>query len=412
MKQEELFTIALGLQDPWFVERVEFVIQENTLVNELHIQVNHKPQQKFRAEDGNEYTVYDHVDRTWRHLNFFQHECYLHARVPRVKNKDGNTLQVDVPWAKPGSSFTLLFEAYSLFLLQAGCSLTSAGDLMKVDSRVIGRIVSYYVASSLANEQLEPVEVLGIDETSVSKGHNYVTVITDIERKKVVAVSPGKDGEAVRKSLGIMRKRGAQPKDVKKVAIDLSPAYTAAVLEQLPQATIIYDRFHLEQLLSKSLDTIRKQEQAENKVLRKSKYLWLRNHVSLTKKQADRIHYLSIHYLSITFPNLGRAYQLKKQFKEIYNNAEPADALVALSEWIDLAEKSKLAPFKTFINTLKAHWSGIVTYFHTRITSGFAERVNLKIQEIKRIAKGYRNLNNYITMIYFHCGGLNLPTHN
>jgi len=227
----------------------------------------------------------------------------------------------------------------------------------------------------------------------VSKGHNYVTVLTDIERKKVVAVSSGTDVEAVRKSLGIMRKRGAQPKDVKKVAIDLSPAYTAAVLEQLPQATIIYDRFHLEQLLSKSLDTIRKQEQAENKELRKSKYLWLRNHVSLTKKQADRIH-----YLSITFPNLGTAYQLKEKFKENYNNAEPADVLVVLSEWIDLAEKSKLAPFKTFINTLKAHWSGIETYFHTRITSSFAERVNLKIPEIKRIAKGYRNLNNFISI--------------
>ena len=407
MKQEDLFTLALGLQDPWFVEKVEFVAQGNTLINELHIQVNHKPLQKFRAEDDKEYPVYDHVDRTWRHLNFFQHECYLPARVPRVKSKEGNTLQVDVPWARPGSSFTLLFEAFSLFLLQAGASLTSAGELMKVDSRVIGRMVNYYVALSLATEKLEPVEALGIDETSVKKGHNYVTVLTDLERKKVVAVSPGKDGKAVDKSLKIMSKRGAEPSKVKKVAMDLSPAYTAAVLDQLPQAAIIYDRFHLEQLLSRQLDTIRKQEQAENQLLRKTKYLWLRNNANLTQKQSDQIH-----YLSITFPNLGKAYQLKEQFKEIYNNAEPADALAALKEWIRLAEVSKLAPLQTFINTLKAHWSGIVTYFHTRLTSAFAERTNLKIQEIKRIAKGYRNLNNYIAMIYFHCGGLSLPTHN
>jgi transposase len=406
MKQEDLFTIALGLQDPWFVEKVEFVAQPDTLVNELHLHVNHKPLQKFVAEDGNEYPVYDHVDRIWRHLNFFQHECYLHARVPRIKSKDGNTLQVDVPWAKPGSSFTLLFEAFSLLLLQAGSSLTSAGELLKVDSRVIGRIVNYYVAIALASEKLEPVEALGIDETSVKKGHNYVTVLTDLERKKVVAVSPGKDGVAVGKSLGIMSKRGAQPKDVKKVAMDLSPAYTSAVLEQLPQAAIIYDRFHLEQLLSKALDTIRKQEQAENQILRKSKYLWLRNNANLTQKQADQVH-----YLSITFPNLGKAYQLKEQFKEIYNNGNPSDALAALKEWIRLAEKSKLAPLQTFVNTLKAHWSGIVTFFHTRLTSAFAERVNLKIQEIKRTARGYRNINNYIAMIYFHCGGLNLPTH-
>lgn len=406
MKQEELFTLALGLQDPWFVEKIEFVAKADTLVNELHLHVSHQSRQLFIAEDGKQYPVYDHVDRTWRHLNFFQHECYLHARVPRVKTGDGNTLQVDVPWAKPGSSFTLLFEAFSLFLLQAGSSLTSAGELMKVDSRVIGRIVNYYVAISLANEKLEPVEALGIDETSVRKGHNYVTVLTDLDRKKVVAVSPGKDGVAVGKGLAIMSKRGAKPRDVKNVAMDLSPAYTAAVLDQLPQAAIIYDRFHLEQLLSKGLDTIRKQEQAENQILRKSKYLWLRNNANLTQKEADKIH-----YLSITFPNLGKAYQLKEQFKEIYNNAGVADALSALKEWIRLAEKSKLAPLQTFVNTLKAHWSGIVTYFHTRLTSAFAERVNLKIQEIKRTARGYRNLKNYIAMIYFHCGGLNLPTH-
>lgn len=399
--------MALGLQDPWFVEKVEFVVQADTLINELHIQVNHKPRQKFTAEDGKDYPINDHVDRTWRHLNFFQHECYLHARVPRVKNKEGNTLQVDVPWAKPESSFTLLFEAFSLCLLQSGSSLTSAGKVLNVDSRVIGHIVSYYVSMSLITEKLEPVEALGLDETSIRKGHNYVTVLTDLERKKVVAASPGKDGATVGKSLEIMSKRGAQPENVKKVAMDLSPAYTYAVLEKLPQAVIIYDRFHLEQLLSKALDTIRKQEQAENQLLRKSKYLWLRTSANLTRKQSDQVH-----YLSITFPNLGKAYQLKEQFKEIYDNTEPADAVVAQKEWIRLAEVSKLVPLQTFVNTLKAHWSGIVTYFQTRLTSAFAERVNLKIQEIKRTAKGYRNLNNYIAMIYFHCGGLILHTHN
>ncbi|TSA36122.1 MAG: hypothetical protein D4R64_08355 [Porphyromonadaceae bacterium] len=126
MKQEDLFTIALGLQAPWFVEKVEFVAKANTLINELHLHVNHKPLQKFRAEDGKEYPVYDHVDRNWCHLNFFQHECYLDGRVPHVKSKDANTLQVDLPWAKPRSSFTLLFEAFSLCLLQAASSLTSA----------------------------------------------------------------------------------------------------------------------------------------------------------------------------------------------------------------------------------------------------------------------------------------------
>ncbi len=104
--------MALGLQDPWFVEKVEFVAQAGTLVNELHLHVSHKPRQQFRGEDGKESPVYDHVERTWRYLNFFQHECYLHARVPRVRNREGNTLQVDVPWLKPpkGSSTGRRFQ--------------------------------------------------------------------------------------------------------------------------------------------------------------------------------------------------------------------------------------------------------------------------------------------------------------
>ncbi len=407
MKPEELFTMALGLQTPWFVKSIEFVTPEsNTIIKQLHIRVDHQPMQKFKSDDGQEYPVYDHVERTWRHLNFFQHECYLHARVPRVKNKEGNTLQVEVPWAKPGSSFTLLFEAYSMFLIQSGASLTSAGELLKVDSRVIGRIINYYVAQSLATEKLEPIEALGIDETSVKKGHNYITVQTDLVRKKVVAVSEGKDSEAVYKGLAMISKRGAHPKDVKRVAIDLSPAYTAAVLDKLPQASIVYDRFHLEALLSKALDSIRKIEQANSALLRKSKFLWLRNKSSLTTKQSEKIY-----YLSTTFPTLGKAYQLKEQFKEIYNHTKPDEALTALTEWLRMAQEAKIVPILSFVNTLKSHWSGIVSYFNSRLTSGFVERVNLKIQEIKRTARGYRNLDNYIAMIYFHCGGLNVNTH-
>lgn len=406
MKPEEIFAGALGLVEPWFVSAIDFVAESKDAVKELHIYVDYTPNDGFVADDGKKYRAYDHVDRTWRHMDFFQYRCILHARVPRVRNNAGNTVNVKVPWADVGSSFTLLFEAFAASLAKSGISHTGVGGLMRVDSRRIGRILKRNVDEAVKKEKIEPIENLSIDETSIRKGHKYITVLTDLDRKKVVAVSLGKDGEAVKECLDIMERRGADPKKVKHVSMDLSAAYTSAAQDYLPKAKIVYDRFHLEQLLSKAVDDLRRLEQKESNLLKKTRYLWLRNNDRLTNNQRDRIH-----YLSATFPRLGQAYQLKEQFKQIYNTLDPNEALETLKEWVRLARKSGIFPILKFVNTLKAHWNGIVSYFRNRISNGFAERVNLKIQEIKRVARGYRNTDNYIDMIYFHCGGLKLPTH-
>lgn len=403
MEQEELFAMALGLQKPWYIAKIELITVDNT--KQLHLSIKFQRGSKFRV-NAEELGVYDTVDRTWRHLNFFQHECYLHASVPRVRTTDGNTLQVDVPWARPGSSFTLLYEAFAMSLCKASVSLKEVGKLMNVEGRVIGRIVKHYVNEAITHQPLEPVKNASVDETSVKRGHNYITVITDVDRKKVVGIGVGKDQEAVSEALGQMEERGANATDIEKVAIDLSPSFTAAVLTQMPNAEIVYDRFHVEQILSKAVDEIRRLEQDEARLLRKTKYIWLRNQSALTSKQKEQIH-----YLERCFPTLGKAYRLKEQFKEIYNNADAIQAISAMKTWIREATKSGIQPIRRFVNTLKAHWSGILEFFHKRITTAFAERTNLKIQEIKRVARGYRNIDNYITMIMFHCGDLSF-THN
>ena len=107
---DKLFTAALQLQKPWYVERVEFEKGPGRGTKELHIYLKHLPRVKFSVEEE-EYSVYDHQERVWRHLNFFEHECYIHARVPRVKTKSGNTLLVDVPWAQAGNKVNELFES-------------------------------------------------------------------------------------------------------------------------------------------------------------------------------------------------------------------------------------------------------------------------------------------------------------
>lgn len=404
MKMEDIFKIALGLQDPWLVESVELLNQEETV--QLHLHIGHKPRAKFQYE-GSLYSVYDHQERTWRHLNFFEHECYLHARVPRVRTSSGQVLLVDVPWASPGSSFTLLFEAYAALLVEGGMPCTKAGDYMGISGKSIWTILSRMVSTALSEQPLKEVKHMGVDETSSKKGHHYFTVLTDMQQRKVVGVGQGKDQDALDKALIDLEIRGADPKKVELVTMDMSTSYIAGVNNRMPDAEIVFDRFHLEQGMSKIVDEVRKEEAHKYKELRKTKYLWLKNESSLSQEQHSR---LSI--LESSYPTLGKVYRLKEQFKEVLHAAYYTTRLTGINQWIKMAWNSKIEQVQRFVSMLFEHWYGIKTYFEYHATNGFAERVNLKIQEIKRVARGYRNPQNFILMIYFHLGklDLNLPT--
>lgn len=408
MSEEFIFALAMGLVDPWYIEKLSFSKGEGEIgVGKLEIDINFREGWKFLDESSKSICpVHDTNKRSWRHVNFFQHDCYVNCRVPRIKLPDGSVRQVKVPWAREGSGFTLLFEAMSMLFVKEGMSLSGAGRMLGEDGRVVQRILDWHVEKAKTEQPLKQVEVLGIDEVSIKRGHKYLTILSDCEQKKVVGIGIGKGREAVVEGLIEMGKRDSLVEEIKFVTTDLSPAYTSAVLEFLPDAKHIYDRFHLEELLSKALDTVRKIEQEEANELKKTKYLWIRNKSNLTPKQTKKVH-----YLSKCFPTLGKAYRLKEQFKQIWNNAYKKPSINDLKTWMKIASKSKIVPIAKYVATLKSHWSGIVNYFKKQYTNAYAEQINSTIQLIKRIARGYRNVNNYITMIYFKLGRLDFsPT--
>ncbi len=119
MNSTDIFKLALGLSSPWYVEVVEFLDCTSEKGKELHLHLNFERGYQFSDSSGLSTTAYDTVDRVWQHLNFFQHRCYLHARVPRIKSGDGTIHQVQVPWARANSGFTLLFEAYAMLLIES-----------------------------------------------------------------------------------------------------------------------------------------------------------------------------------------------------------------------------------------------------------------------------------------------------
>ena len=402
-KELPIFTAALDLSPPWFIREVSFTNEGKDKV--LHIFVDHEPGKKFEY-DGDHYSVYDHHQRTWQHLNFFQHRCHLHARVPRVRLDDGKVKLVPIPWAQPGSSFTLLFEDEAVRLLQGGMSASAAGNHLGISDKRVFAIAQRRVSHALTEQPLQGVEDMSIDETSSRKGHNYLTVIGDRQAKKVVGLSIGNDADALALALIDLEVRGAYREKVKTVTMDMSTAYISGVTISMPKAKIVFDRFHLVKKLNEGIDKIRRREQKSYSALKKSRYLWLKNHDDLSKEKQLRVHELARAY-----PTIGEAYRLKELFREVFNEAASKQAIGRLNAWMDHDWKTKIKELHDFVAMLCRHWYGIKTYFKSRASNALAERFNLKIQEIKRTAKGYRNMMNFMTMIYFHLGGLKLITH-
>jgi len=194
---QQIFALALGLEKPWSIK--ELIFNKETLQLDIHLQF--KKGHKFTMSDGQEYTAYDTVDRTWQHLNFFQHKCYLHAKVPRVKQSDGKIQTQSVPWARKGSGFTLLFEAFSMLLIENEMPVNKAAKIVQVYPNRLWNIFNYWISRAHHKDQIEDLDKVGFDETSVKKGHNYITTMVDLSQRRVLFATEGKGSDCIQKSV-------------------------------------------------------------------------------------------------------------------------------------------------------------------------------------------------------------------
>jgi transposase len=141
--------------------------------------------------------THDTISRTWQHLNFFQHTCFLHARVPRLMTDDGKVENAKVPWARPGSGFTLLFEAFGMLLIESEMPVNRAASVLDIYPQRLWNIFSYWINKAYQSDAQADIRVLGIDETSSRKGHSYVTVAVDMESRRVIHAFPGKGADTI-----------------------------------------------------------------------------------------------------------------------------------------------------------------------------------------------------------------------
>lgn len=404
MNSKQLFCCALGLSSPWYIKEIRFEEASATTLKALHIDLDFARGSKFINSEERECSVHDTTERAWQHLNFFEHVCFLHARVPRIKDPEtGQVETVVVPWAREGSSFTLLFEAFALSLIESEMPVRKVAQLLRVEAHRVWRVFNHYVTKAVSQDRLDEVQDIGIDETSSRKGHRYVTVVADLEERRTIHVVEGKDAATVADFKQALQIKGGDAEQIKWLSMDMSPAFISGAVTHFPQAQIVFDKFHLLQLVNIAIDKTRQQERKGNDFLKGHKYTVLRNFHSLSDSKKQELQ-----QLLTMFPKLGEAYRLREMLNEVWDIKDPQEAEAFLAAWCDYASQAGVQAYKKVVNTFKAHWSGIVAYFHHRITNASLESINGKIQAAKRRARGYRNINNFINMIYFLTAKLNL----
>jgi transposase len=395
----QLFEMALGVKSPWEIVKVEFT--DGVTKKALHIKIDFKKGSKFPDKNGMFCDVYDTKEKTWKHLNFFQHECFIHCRVPRIKTKDGKVQVIDVPWARPGSGFTLLFEAFAMALIEKEMPINKIGELLHENPHRIWTIFNYWLEKAYTADKPSTPDKLGLDETSKRKGHDYITLAVNLDERRVIHIAEGKDKEAVKSIREYLEFKNININNVLHASMDMSPSFISGVRNNFPKAEIHFDRFHIVKLLNEAMDKVRQIERKEHDELKGHKYLFLKKHNNLSIQKKDKLN----DFIKL-FPVLGEAYRLKELFNDLWEMDTEEEAIVFLKSWCNEAAKLKIDPFNQFIKMIQSHWTGIVNFCETKINNGILEGINNKVQLAKRRARGYRCTKNFINMIYFLCGKL------
>jgi len=401
----KLFEAALGIASPWYINGVEFDAAKKTLA----IAVDFVAGSRF-AVPGVEgaHPAHDTVTKRYRHLNFFQHECHLEVRVPRVRLPDGGIRQVEPDWAGRLAGFTLLFEA----LIMAMCremTFAAVSRLAGLSWHQVVAICKRYVELGLEQADFSEVTRLAADETSKARGHDYITLVADADLRRVLFVTEGRDADTIKAFATDFTAHGGDPKAVESISIDMSPAFIKGVTQHLPNARITFDKFHVIAHASTAVDKTRRIEQKTDPSLKGLRWKLLKDRASLTPDaRAD----LDALIAQATTKRTARAWLYKEQLREILERKQINVVRDMLTQWATNVMRSKVEPMKEVAKMIRNHLDGIVAWTQTRQTNGFLEAINGLFQAAKRKARGYGNFSTIRTVVFLLAGKLDFSKIN
>ena len=272
MRDTDLLQLALGLVPPWMVKAANFDAE----ARRLDIEIDFTKGGRFPCPHcaKTDCPVHDTAMQTWRHLDFFQHQAFLHARTPRITCPDCGVKQIAVPWARPGSGFTLLFEALAMTLMTA-MPVAAAARLMGEHDTRMWRVLHHWAEQARERADYSGVRRVAIDETAAKRGHDYMSLFVDIDKRSVLFATEGRGAETIAKFADDLEAHNGHASNIKQVCIDMSAAFIKGVTDNLPEAEITFDKFHAVKLVNDAVDKVRRAESKDRPELKRTRYLWL-----------------------------------------------------------------------------------------------------------------------------------------
>jgi transposase len=368
-------------------------------------------------QDGGLVFCYDHTEMlTWRHLNIFQHRCEIICRLPRGKCRQcGHIFRVRPPWEGLSTHFSKEFEAFALLLMREMPVSKVAALVGETDTR-LWRMLFRQVDAAYAEKDLSNVCCVGVDEMSVRKGHEYISVFADLAGKSVLFATEGKDKETWLKFVEALEKHNGHRHAITEASMDMSQAYQAGVAETCRNAQVVFDKFHVIKNANEAVDKVRRAEvrlggQGVWEALHQSQWLWRKNPENLTDQEQERLAKIQNKNLST-----AKAYQMRLVLQDIYRSANASTARSRFKVWCRWVrwvarfyKPSLFASMLKLAQMIENHLAGILAHWKSGLTNAFMEGLNSVFSATKRKARGYRSTTHLITMLYFIAGKLRLP---
>lgn len=422
MKLEETFERLLGLDSGWRVVSASFAEAEDRFV--IRVAETGKLWESETARVGFPVTCYDHVGQLqWRHLNVFNKESVILCDLPRGRYLDRNAsaqgtekvYRVKPPWEGKSKHFTGEFEAFALTLMRE-MPVKKAGQILGETDRRLWRMLFLHVEEAYGRLDLSDVVWVGADEMNRRKGHNYLTVFADLVARRVIFATEGKDASTWQAFVAEIIKHNGHPKSITQAAIDMSPAYIKGVRENLGNAQIVFDKFHVVREVSEAVDKVRRLEVQggglARSMLKKSRWIWRKNPEGWTEKEALRMEQLEKEHLLT-----AKAYQMRLVLQGIYECDREGRArrnFGRWSQWVarECGKKGReaLQPMLKAARMVESHLEGILAHWKAGLTTAFMEGLNSLFSATKRKARGYRSVHYLKTMLYFVAGKLSIPS--
>lgn len=324
----------------------------------------------------------------------------LFIQTPRLQCHDcGCVKTMQLPKVVPGTNHSKSFARMAIDLRKM-MTIQDIARLLGVSQQMIRDIDKRYLKIHFSKPKLKRLTALAIDEISIRKGHTYATIVMDLESGAIVFVGKGKGEKALKP---FWKRLKASHAKIDAVATDMSSAYYAAVQKHLPQATLVFDRFHIVKLMNEKLSQLRRdlQREAEDSlgkhVLKGTRWLLLKapEHLDDTRDESQRLKEV----LQLN-ESLATAYYLKEDLRQIWEQSSSFTATRFLTDWCRRARASGIKVLQTMANTLEGYRSGILNWYRHQISTGPLEGLNNKIKTMKRQAYGYRDQEYFQLKLY------------